>query len=109
MLTKSIKSKQIVSTTEYSDQFKTITIRYKRIEYNTNVMRQCVCFVIKTVMGFLYNCMPIGRASDSMNGPHIKLLILAGCGGHFCSFPLIIRSSTDVFFRSGISILFLTP
>ena len=64
------KFKRIVGRVEFSDQFKKIIIRYKRIGYNINIMRQSACLVFNpiTVNNFasLFNCMPVGRASDSM-------------------------------------------
>ena len=45
-------------------------MRYKRIGYNLNVMRQSACLVINpiTVDGYaaLFNCTAVDRASDSM-------------------------------------------
>ena len=59
--------------TDFSDQFRKIIMRYKRIGYNLNVMRQSECLVINpiTVDGYatLFDCMPVGRASDSMIAP----------------------------------------
>ena len=56
--------------TDFSDQFRKIIMRYKRIGYNLNVMRQSACLVINpiTVDGYvaLFNFMPVDRASDSM-------------------------------------------
>ena len=56
--------------TDFSDQFRKIIMRYKRIGYNLNVMRQSVCLVINPIKvdGYaaLFNCMPVDRASDSM-------------------------------------------
>ena len=64
------KLKRIVGRVDFSDQFKKIIIRYKRIGYNINIMRQSACLVFNpiTVNNFasLFNCMPVGRASDSM-------------------------------------------
>ena len=72
-------------------------MRYKRICYNLNVMRQCVCLVINpiTVDGYaaLLNCTPVDRASDLPfdctsscsllfcyfhDGPDLMLFILVG-------------------------------
>ena len=57
-------------------------MRYKRIGYNLNVMRQSACLVINpiTVDGYaaLFNCTSVDRASDSHDGPDLKLLILVG-------------------------------
>ena len=67
------KFKKIVDRADFSDQFKTIIFRYKRIGYNINIMRQsaCLAFNSVTVINFasLFNCMPVGRASDSMMAP----------------------------------------
>ena len=58
---------------DFSDQFRKIIMRYKRIGYNLNVMRQSTCLVINsiTVDGYaaLFNCKPVDRASDSMIAP----------------------------------------
>ena len=53
---------------DFSDQFKKNIVRYKRIGYNINIMR---VFNPITVNNFasLFNCMPVGRASDSMMAP----------------------------------------
>ena len=59
--------------TDFSDQFRNILMRFKRIGYTLNVMRQSACLVINpiTVDGFaaLFNCTPVDRASDSMKAP----------------------------------------
>ena len=53
--------------------FRKIIVRYKRIGYNINIMRQSACLVFNpiTVNNFasLFNCTPVGRASDSMMAP----------------------------------------
>ena len=62
-----------VYRTDLSDQFRKIIIRYKRIYYNLNVMRQYACLVINQVTvddhAALYNCTPVGRVSESMMAP----------------------------------------
>ena len=59
--------------TDFSDQFRKIIIRHKRIGYELNIMRQSTCLVINqnTVDSFaeLFNCTPMDRASDSMITP----------------------------------------
>ena len=59
--------------TDFSDQFRKIIIRHKRIGYDLNVMRQSACLVINpiTVNNFaaLFNCTPVDRASDPMMAP----------------------------------------
>ena len=67
------KFKNIVGRADFSDQFKTIIVRYKLIGYNINIMQQSACLVFNpiTVYNFasLFNCTPVGRASDSMMAP----------------------------------------
>ena len=67
------KFKTIVGRADFSDQFRKIIIRYKRIGCNINIMRQTACLVFNpiTVNNFvsLFNCTPVGRASDSMMAP----------------------------------------
>ena len=67
------KFKKIRGMTDFSDQFRKIIMRYKRIGYNLNVMRQSACLVINpiTVDGYatLFNYTPVDRASDSMMAP----------------------------------------
>ena len=67
------KFKKIVGRADFSDQFRKIIVRYKRIGYNINIMRQSACLVFNpiTVNNFasLFNCTPMSRASDSMMAP----------------------------------------
>ena len=62
------KFEKIVGRTDFSDQFRKIIMRYKRIGYNLNVMRQSSCLVFNpiTVKNYasLFNSTPVGRASD---------------------------------------------
>ena len=58
--------------TDFSDQFRKVIIRHKRIGYDLNVMRQSAFLVINpiTVDNFvaLFNCTPVDRESDTMMG-----------------------------------------
>ena len=67
------KFKKIRDMTDFSDQFRKITMRYKGTGYNLNVMRQSACLVINpiTVDGYATHlkCTPVDRASDSMMAP----------------------------------------
>ena len=67
------KFKKIEGRADFSDQFRKIIVRYKRIGHNINIMRQSACLVFNsiTVNNFaaLFNCMPVDRASDSMMAP----------------------------------------
>ena len=62
--------KKIRVMTDFSDQFRKIIMRYKRIGFNLNVMRQSACLVINpiTVDGYaaLFNCTSVDRASDTI-------------------------------------------
>ena len=57
----------------FSDHFRKIIIRSKRIRYNMNAMRQTVCLVVNLVTVInsadLFNCMPMYRVSDLMMAP----------------------------------------
>ena len=72
------KFKKIRGMTDFSDQFRKIVMRYIRIGYNLNVMRQSACLVINpiTVDGFaaLFNCP--GPGVRLYDGPDLKLFIL---------------------------------
>ena len=67
------KFKKIVGRNDFSDQFRNIIIRYKRIGYNMNAIRQTACLVVNpiTVNKFadLSNCTPVGRAWGFMMDP----------------------------------------
>ena len=61
------KLKKIVGTNNFSAQFIKIISHYEKIGYNINVLQQTACFVGN--FAFLFNCMLMGRASDSMTVP----------------------------------------
>ena len=67
------KFKKNVDRPFFSDQFRYIIVRDKRIGYNINIMRQSACSVFNPIMvnnfASLLNCTPVGRASDSMLAP----------------------------------------
>ena len=73
MVTWYINSKKLKVGLIFSDQFRNINVHYKYIGYMINIMRQSVCLVFNpiTVNNFasLFNCTPVGRASDSMMVP----------------------------------------
>ena len=53
--------------------FKKIIVRYKKIGYNINVMRQTACLVVNPIkvnsFAYLFNCTTVGRTSDWMTVP----------------------------------------
>ena len=67
------KFKKIEGRADFSDLFRKLIVLYKRIGYNINIMRQSACLVFNpiTVNNFasLFNCTPVGWASDSMMAP----------------------------------------
>ena len=64
------KFKRIVGKPYFSDQFKKIVKRYIKVGYNLDVMRQSAWLVSNQITVysycFLFNCMTMGQASDSM-------------------------------------------
>ena len=64
------KFKRIVGEPNFSDQFKKIVKPYIRVGYNLDILQQSACLVLNPIMvnsyGFLFNCMTVGQASDSM-------------------------------------------
>ena len=62
--------KKIVGKSNFSEQFRKLINRYKRIGYSLDIMRQTACLVVNPVIvdsyASLFNCMTAFRASDSM-------------------------------------------
>ena len=58
------KFRKIYACNDFSTQFRKIILRYKKIGYNINVIRQTACMVVNpiTVNNFasFFNCMPAG-------------------------------------------------
>ena len=54
------KFKRIMGRTDFSDQFRNIIIRHKRIGYDLNVMQQSACLMINPItvdnLAALYIC-----------------------------------------------------
>ena len=68
-----LNQKKIVGSNNFSTQFIKIISHYKKIGYNINVLQQTACLVVNPItvdnVAFLFNCMPVGRTSDSMTVP----------------------------------------
>ena len=64
------KFKRIVGKPNFSDQFKKIVKRYIKVGYSLDIMRQSACLVLNQITvysyGFLFNCISVGQASDSL-------------------------------------------
>ena len=67
------KLNKIVGSNKFSAHFIKIISHYKKIGYNINVLQQTACLVVNPItfgnFAFLFNCTPVGRASDSMTVP----------------------------------------
>ena len=70
MVIKFINSNEFFGNPNFSDQFKTINMRYIKVGFNLDVLRQSTCLALNPITvysyGFLYNCTAVGQASDSM-------------------------------------------
>ena len=64
------KLNKIVGSNIFSAQFIEIIFHYKKNGYNINVLQQTACLVVNPItvgnFAFLFNCMPMGRTSDSI-------------------------------------------
>ena len=92
------KFKNIEGKAGFSDQFRKILVRYKRIGYNINIMRQSACLVFNPItvnnLASLFNCTPGGSGVRLDDGADIKLFILVGLGRSFFVCCLAHQGST---------------
>ena len=62
--------RKTVGKSNFSEQFRKLINRYKKIGYSLDIMRQTACLVVNPIIvdGYasLFNCMTAVRASDSM-------------------------------------------
>ena len=62
------KFRKIIGKNDFPYHFKKIIVRYKKIGYNINVMRQTACLVVNPIkvnsFADLFNCTTVGRTSD---------------------------------------------
>ena len=60
--------RKLVEKSNFSEQFRKLINRYKRIGYSLDIMRQTACLVINPIIvdGYasLFNCITADRASD---------------------------------------------
>ena len=65
--------KRIVGSYNFSAQFIKIISHHKKIGYSVNVLQQTACLVVNPVtvgsFAFFFNCVPVGRTSDSRTVP----------------------------------------
>ena len=82
------KFKKNVGRADFSDQFRKIIVRYKRIGYNINIMRQSACLVFNPIKVYnfasLFNCTPVGRGQTQW-WPRHKVIYFSWFGPErFC-------------------------
>ena len=62
------KFRKIIGKNDFPYHFEKVIVRYKKIGYNTNVMRQTGCLVVNPIkvnsFAYLFNCTTVGRTSD---------------------------------------------
>ena len=62
------KFRKIFGKNDFPYHFKKIVVRYKKIGYNINVMRQTACLIVNPIkvnsFAYLFNCTTVGRTSD---------------------------------------------
>ena len=62
------KFRKIIGKNDFPYPFKKISVRYKKIGYNINVMRHTACLVVNPIkvnrFAYLFNCTTVGRTSD---------------------------------------------
>ena len=62
------KFRKIIGKNDFPYHFKQIIVRYKKIGYNTDVLRQTACLIINPIeinnFSYLFDCTTTGRASD---------------------------------------------
>ena len=62
------KFRKIIGKIDFPYHFKKIIVRYKKIGFNINVMRQTACLVVNPIkvnsFAYLFNCTTVGRTSD---------------------------------------------
>ena len=62
------KFRKIIGKNYFLFHFKKIIVRYKKIGYNIDVLRQTACLVVNSIkvnsFAYLFNCTTVGPASD---------------------------------------------
>ena len=62
------KFRKIIGKNGFPYHFKKIIVRYEKIGYNIDVLRQTACLVVNPIkinnFAYLFDCTAVGRASD---------------------------------------------
>ena len=60
------KIRKIIGKHDFPFPFKKIIVRYKKVGYNIDVLRQTVCLVVNPIkvnsFAYLFDCTTVGRA-----------------------------------------------
>ena len=68
MATRCMNSEKLLVKNDFLYRFKKIIVRYKKIGYTIDVLRQTACLVVNPIkvnsFATLFNCTTLGRASD---------------------------------------------
>ena len=68
MATWCINLEKVIVKNDFSHLFKKKIVRYKKIGYKINVMRQTACLVVNPIkvnsFAYLFKCTTVGRTSD---------------------------------------------
>ena len=61
------KFRKVIGKYDFPNHFQEIIVRYKKIGYNIDVLRQTACLVVNPIkvnnFAYLFDCMTVGRAS----------------------------------------------
>ena len=67
------KFRKIIGKNDFPYHFKKIIVRYKKIDYNIDLLRLTACCVVNPIkvdsFAYLFNCTTVGRASDCLTVP----------------------------------------
>ena len=71
------KFRKIIGKYDFPYHFKKIIVRYKKIGFNMDVLRQTACLVVNQVnvnnFAYLFDCTTVGRASEGNDGTILNL------------------------------------
>ena len=96
--------RKIVGKSNFSEQFRKLINRYKRIAYSLDIMRQTACLVVNPIIvdGYatLFNCTTAVRASDQWRPLRKTLTSGLGLDDMSLAWPAVVQLL--VFIYSGI-------
>ena len=62
------KLRKIIDNNDFPYHFKTIIVRFQKIGYNIDILRQTACLLVNRIkvnsFTYFFNCTTVGRASD---------------------------------------------